>query len=238
MLGSAAAAHTPPPPPIWDAQVGASYVGTGGNSETSSTGADFALHRRWPVWQLDSTASMVRASDQDVTKVERYLGGVRGQRRLSSLLALSTGWRGERDRFAGMNFRSVLDAGLGWARARTPGWTLDATTALAWNHERPTIGVRRNDPVAVLEALSRMPLGAASHTAQRFTFYPNLTRNAAYRSEAEISAQAAMNSRLALKLGYLFRRSNEPVPGFKKNDSTATASVVLSWRAAETVPVP
>lgn len=235
LISGVAGAQAPPPPPIWDVQVGASYVGTGGNSDTSSTGADFLLHRRWPVWQIESTASAVRSSDNDVTKVERYLGGVRGQRKLSSLVALSTGWRGERDQFAGMDFRSILDAGLGWALVRAPRWTLDGTTALAWNHERPTIGSRRNDPAAVLEVVSRVPFGTTSHSVQRFTFYPNLQRGSAYRSEAELSAQAAMNSRLALKLGYLFRRSNEPVPGFKKNDTTATASIVLSWRATTTV---
>src|SRR5215469_17757097 len=38
-----------PPPPLWDLQVGASFVGTSGNSDTASTGADFAGHRRGEV---------------------------------------------------------------------------------------------------------------------------------------------------------------------------------------------
>ncbi len=44
-----------------------------------------------------------------------------------------------------------------------------------------------------------------------------------------------MNAHLALKLGYLWRYSNAPVPGFLKGDNTATASVVLHWRSVETV---
>jgi hypothetical protein len=51
-----------------------------------------------------------------------------------------------------------------------------------------------------------------------------------------VTAQAALNSRLALKLGYLWRYSNTPVPGFSSADSTATASVVLRWRAAAAAP--
>jgi hypothetical protein len=97
------------------------------------------------------------------------------------------------------------------------------------------VGVGVNEPVGVLQAVSRVPFGTAGDTTQRFTFYPNFKRSSAYRSEAEISAQAAMNSNLALKLGYLYRRSNEPVPGFKKTDNTTTASVVLRWRAATTI---
>src|SRR5688572_8689567 len=56
-----AQAPAPPPPPLWDVQVGASYVGTGGNTETSTVGADFAMNGRWPVWQIESTATAVRA---------------------------------------------------------------------------------------------------------------------------------------------------------------------------------
>jgi len=45
-----------------------------------------------------------------------------------------------------------------------------------------------------------------------------------------------MNAHLALKIGYLFRYSNEPVPGFKKSDNTTTASVVLRWKASTAAP--
>jgi putative salt-induced outer membrane protein YdiY len=236
VISRAAAAQTPVPPPVWDAQVGGAFVGTSGDSETSSTGADFSLDRRCPVWQLESAATAIRTSDHGLRTAERYLGTVRGQRKLGSMIGLSTGWRAERDKFAGINFRSVVDAGLSWALVHHPQWTLDGLTSLAWNHEQPTMGNSVNDPIGVLQAVSRVPLGAAGDTTQRFTFYPNFHRSSAYRSEAELTAQAAMNSHLALKLGYLFRRSNEPVAGFKKTDNTTTASIVLRWRAATTVP--
>jgi putative salt-induced outer membrane protein YdiY len=235
-ISRAVAAQTPVPPPVWDAQVGAAFVGTSGNSETSSTGADFSLHRRWPVWQFESAATAIRTSDHGLRTAERYLGTVRGQRKIGSIVGLSSGWRAERDRFAGINFRSVADAGLSWAFVRHPQWTLDGLTSIAWNHEQPTMGNSVNDPIGVLQAVSRVPLGTAGDSVQRFTFYPNFHQSSAYRSEAELSAQAAMNSHLALKLGYLFRRSNEPAAGFRKTDNTTTASIVLRWRAATTIP--
>ena len=45
-----------------------------------------------------------------------------------------------------------------------------------------------------------------------------------------------MNSRLALKFGYLWRYSNLPVPNFVKSDNTTTASIVVRWRATEPAP--
>jgi putative salt-induced outer membrane protein len=229
----AASAQTPapPPPPLWDAQIGASFVGTSGNSDTASTGVDFIAHRRGEIWQIESSATAVRTSSNDETTAERYLGTLRGQRKLTPIVGLTTGIKLERDRFAGLDARSILDAGLSWALVHHPEWTLDGLTSIAWLHESRTIDVDVNDPIGVFQLLSRIPFGAAGDTTQRFTYYPDFKTTSAYRSEAEITAQAAMNAHLALKIGYLLRYSNDPVPGFKKTDNTTTASVVLRWKA-------
>ena len=226
------------PPPLWDVQVGATFVGTSGNSETTATGADFAAHRRGAVWKIESTAVAVRLSDQDVLKAERYLGMFRVARALSSLLSVSTGLKLERDRFSGIDFRSILDGGLGWALVRKPLWTLDGVTGIAWTHEALVNTVDRDAPVGVLQLLSRIPIGAGGNTTQRVTYYPDFARSSAYRSEAELTAQAPMNSHLALKFGYLLRYAHDPVPGFKRTDSTTTASVVLQWKATTPAPAP
>jgi putative salt-induced outer membrane protein YdiY len=236
-LPAAAAAQTPPPPPpLWDVQIGASFVGTSGNSDTSSTGADFGLHRRWLVWQLESAASAVRTSNQDVRTAERYLGALRGQRKLTSLIGLTTGIKLERDKFSGMNSRSIADVGLSWALVRQAAWTLDGITAIGVLHENPILGPKRNSPIGVFQLLSRIPLGASGATTQRVTFYPDFKDSQFGRSEMELAAQAAMNSHFALKLGYLVRRSNTPVAGFKKTDTMTTASIVMQWKASTAAP--
>jgi putative salt-induced outer membrane protein YdiY len=228
----------PPPPPLWDAQVGASFVGTSGNSDTASTGADFAAHRRGLVWQMESTATAVRTTSLDTTTAERYLGMLRVQRKLTPIVGVSTGVKLERDRFAGLDFRSIIDGSLSWALVRQPQWTLDGVTGIGWLHENRLVGQDLDDPIGNFQLLSRIPFGAAGDTTQRFTFYPDFRTSSAYRSEAEVTAQAAMNARLALKIGYLLRYSNEPVPGFKKTDNTTTASVVLRWKATSPAPAP
>jgi len=236
-------------------QVGASFVGTSGNSDTASTGADFIAHRRGLVWQIESAATAVRTNTNDETTAERYLGMLRGQRKLTPIIGLSTGAKLERDRFSGLDLRSILDGGLSWALVRRPEWTLDGVTSIAWLHESrcgappplecadnavPPAPVKTslNDPIGVLQLLSRIPFGTSGDTTQRFTYYPDFKTSSAYRTEAEVTAQAAMNAHLALKLGYLLRYSNDPVPGFKKTDNTTTASIVLRWKATTNAPAP
>jgi putative salt-induced outer membrane protein YdiY len=226
-----AAAPPPPPPPLWDAQVGASFVGTSGNSDTSSTGADFTAHRRGAIWQLESQATVVRTSADGETSAERDLALFRAQRKLTPIVGVSSGIRVERDRFSGLNLRSILDGGLSWALVHHPEWTLDGVTSIAWLHENRLVGPGIDDPVGVLQLLSRIPFGTAGDTTQRFTYFPDFKTTSAYRSEAEVTAQAAMSAHLALKIAYLLRYSNAPVPGFKKTDNTTTASVVLRWKA-------
>jgi putative salt-induced outer membrane protein len=228
----------PPPPPLWDVQVGAAFVGTSGNSDTSSVGANFGAHRRGLVWKIDSEATAVRSSSLDVKTAERYLGLLRAARKLTPIIGVSSGIRLERDQFSGLDFRSILDAGLSWALVRGPAWTLDGVTAIAWNHETRSVGDTIDHPVGLLQLLSRIPFGVAGDTTQRFTFYPDFSKTSAYRSEGEITAQAALNSRLALELAYLIRFSNDPVPGFKKTDTTTTASVVVRWKASTLAPAP
>jgi putative salt-induced outer membrane protein len=239
-LGSAAA-QTPAaapkePPPLWDVQVGASFVGTSGNSDTSSLGADFAAHRRGLVWQIESTATAVSVSTDDKKTAERYLGQVQAKRKLTPIIGLTAGEKAERDRFSGIDFRNIVNGGLSWVLAHSDAWTLDGLTATGWNHESPVDGPARNHWIGVLQLLSRIPFGSSGDTTQRFTYYPDFTQSSAYRTEAEITAQAAMNARLALKFGYLLRYSNDPVPPFKKTDNTTTASIVLRWKADTPAP--
>jgi len=225
------------PPPLWDTQVGASFVDTSGNSDTTTLGADFALHRRWPVWMIESSANAVRTTASDVKTAERYLGTVRAQRKLTDIVSLSVGERAERDQFAGIDFRSILDAGLGWALVRQQSWTLDGVSALAWNHESPIVGPDRDDPVGLFQLSSRTPFGASADSTQRITVYPDFRDRSAYRAEAELAAEAAMNNRLALKIAYIWRFSNAPVDSFKKNDHLTTASVVLRWKSDQLAPM-
>jgi len=224
------------PPPLWDLQLGASFVGTSGNSDTASTGADFAAHRRGEVWKLETTATAVHTSDKGDTTAERYIGAVRVNRALNPTIGLSSGEKAEHDRFAGIDFRNIADVGLSWALVRQTTWTLDGVTGIAWNHESRTVGENLDDPVGLFQVLSRIPFGSSGDTTQRLTIYPDFRTSSAYRTEVELTAQAAMTGHLALKIGYLLRYSNDPVPGFQKTDNTTTASVVFRWKASTPAP--
>jgi hypothetical protein len=83
MKGPAGAQAAPEPPPLWDAQVGASFVGTSGNSETTTTGlgarARAALDAR-PWENRDGRAHARLAwSCIETAELRRYSRSPRGQ---------------------------------------------------------------------------------------------------------------------------------------------------------------
>lgn len=237
----AAAQPAAPPPakpdegPGSDTQVGASFVGNSGNASTSTFGADFSTNYRQPPWRFEAGASATRNSGDNVQTVERYLENARIKRDLTAVIAATAGERLEHDPVAGINLRSIIDGGLAWKLVRQPSWTLDGLTSLAWSHEHPVealeaIAPSTDDAIGVLQALSKIPIGATGSTTQRVTLYPDFTRSEALRMETELTVQAAMNQRIALKLGYLIRYSRTPLPGLKTTDTTATASIVVTWK--------
>ena len=227
----------PEPEAPWEIKLGASFVGTSGNSDTASSGASFEARRQWDVWRLDASASAVRTSQDGEQTAEQYLGAIRAKRRLTDRIAATSGLKLERDRLAGLDFRSLLDGGLAYILVARPAWKVDGLSTLVWSHEDRLNGEVLDEAAAALEVASRYLFGTTAETTQRFTFYPNFSNSEAYRSEAELMAQASLNRRLALKFSFLWRYAHDPVPGFLRSDTTTTASIVVRWRApAPAVP--
>ena len=237
---AAAQPPLPPPPkpdegPGSDTQLGAAFVGNSGNANTATLGADFSTNYRQPPWRFDAAASATRNSGDNVANVERYLENARIKRDLTPIIAATGGERLEHDPIAGIALRSIVDGGLAWKLVRQPSWTLDGITAIAWNHEHPIealelIAPTTDDAIGLLQLLSKIPIGPTGSTTQRVTVFPDFTRSEALRLESELTVQAAMSQRIALKVGYLIRYVRTPLPGLKTTDTTATASIVMTWK--------
>jgi len=235
---ASAQAPAPEPPPPWELKLGASFVGTSGNSDTSSTGADFDAYRQWDVWRLEGAASAVLTSQNGEQTAEQYLAGIRAKRSLTDRISATSGLKLQRDRLSGLDLRSLLDGGLAYLLVKRPEWELNGLTTMVWSHENRTTGEVLDEAQAALQLVNKYVFGSSGETSQRFTFYPNFSNATAYRSEAELTAQASMNKRLALKFGFLWRYAHDPVPGFKRTDTTTTASIVVRWRADAPPPAP
>ncbi len=231
VAAGAARAETGPddgPGKGWSLSLGFSYVSTAGNTSTTSAGVDASFTREWPVWSLAVSGNAVTASENGVTTADRSALSLRTARDLGSSLGLTAGWSGERDRFAGLDLRSVVSAGGEWRARRTGPWTLVATAAMTWTRVDARGGLPTEDYLGgLVGATSRIRLSPTASTSQELNYYSKVDDASGWRVEAAARLVAAVSSRLAVKLGWQYRYDNEPVPGFGRTDVVTRVSLVV-----------
>lgn len=218
----------PKPPPTWDLKLGLSYLATAGNAETSSAGVDANYRRTWGVWSLDANAAAVRATRNDIETAESASSQLRGRRKIADGLEATAGLRGETNRFAGVDLRTIADTSLAWSAVDAPGWRVRTLWGVSWTREEPR-GDRpaRTSVGGLLQLQNTLKISEGSELNSQVTAYPDMKESEDYRINANIALQAALNRHLALRLGYDLKYDNEPIRGFERTDSTSTASLVL-----------
>lgn len=214
--------------PNWDLKLGFSYLATSGNTDTSSAGFDARYVQDWKLWGLEATAGAVRATRNDRKTAESYNAQIRGRRRIRDGTELTFGARGERNRFAGIDSRTILDTSLLRPLLQSARWKLQSLTGLSWTREDPRGRRRRKDSFGGLVQLQTngKPSSTSELTAQA-TWYPDLERRKNYRLHGQASLQAQLNRHLGLRLSYDVKYDNEPVRGFRRMDASTTVSLVV-----------
>jgi putative salt-induced outer membrane protein len=225
--GTALAADAPAG--SWKGSLGLSYLATTGNSSTQSFGMEFGLTRIPDPWGLDLRVKFLRAEDSGTLKAERYEAGVRASRALGDRWQAFVGASGLRDRFAGIDFRGVLESGATYKMLLGPVHTLSFDFGLAWTSQNPTEGARFSywGGLAALNYVWTLSKTAA--LTEAFKFYPNFDTSSGWRLTSETALKASLTELLAIKLGYEFRYDNRPEPGFKKTDTASTVSLVATF---------
>ena len=225
---TAAPAQPAKPAPTWNLKLGLSYLATTGNADTSSSGIDASYQKDWKLWSLETVAGAVRATRNDVETAESANAQLRGRRKVSEHLQMTAGLRGETNRFAGVDLRTVFDSSLSWAVRDTPAWRLRTLWGLSWTTEDPRGDRPRRSSVGGLVQLQSMvKLSEGAELNGQVTAWPDLERSEDYRINANAALQAALNRHLALRLGYDLKYDNEPIRGFQRTDTTSTASLVV-----------
>lgn len=236
------------PEPAWKGSLGLGYVATSGNSDTSTLGLDFGLTRVPDPWGLELKAAATRAEDNSVTTAERYVLLFKAKRALSERWELFGSLGGEKDQFAGFDLRYLVGAGATYKALTGPKHLLSFDGGLTWTREEPVdlltdAGYIEQDAYdymgGILAASYAYQISETSKVSEVLTWLPNFDQTSDWRVVSETALQAAISSRLALKLGYLIRYDHEPaVAGvdlagtpyyFDDTDTTTTLSVVYNF---------
>jgi putative salt-induced outer membrane protein len=218
----------PPPPPLWTGSLGFSYLATSGNSDSQTVGLTTSWKRQPTPWGVELQAIAARAENEGEETAERFYGAVRGKRAMGGRLELFTGLSYERDAFAGFDSRVVGEAGGLWKAWLGPQHLLDFDLGLTWTREEPTTGSSLDYPGALAGVAYTWVISPTASFRERLVLLPNLDDSDDWRLRSETSLDAALASAWALRLGFLATRDNRPTPGFEKDDTATSISVV--WK--------
>lgn len=215
--------------PDWDLKLGFSYLGTTGNSRTSSTGLSASYERSWGDWKMQAMGSALRASDDGEKRAERYLAGVRGDVAVWKEVSLTSGLSWERDRFAGIDARSIFDAGLKWTPKPENSLLISALVAATYTREEHTGVPSESFLGALVKADAESAITETAKATLTAAVYPNFETTKAWRAVSAAGLQASLSSQLALKLAYEYRYNNRPPASFRKADTATVFSLVAQF---------
>ncbi len=214
----------------WTGALGLAYVATSGNSDTQTFGLDFTLDREADPWGLALRARFTQSEEDSVTTAERYVAGIRGTRALGGRWTLFAGISGEQDEFAGYDLLLIGEVGVAYAVLTGPTHTLSFDAGLTWTDEDRVEPEPDVDYVGGVAGLAyAWALSDTASFTERLLWYPNFDDSSDWRLTSETALQAAISSRLALKLSYEVRYRNEPIGDNDDTDTTTKASLVVSF---------
>jgi putative salt-induced outer membrane protein YdiY len=233
----AARAQEPPPAPgeppaderPWSASLAVAYLATGGNAETETLGVDLAAERRPLPWGFEVKASLHSAETDGATTAERSFASLRGKRALAPRWELFTGASAERDVFADLELRALLEQGVVYKALAGPRRTLDCELALTWTDEDRVAPEPDRQAFGALAAVDHeWKLSETATFAQRLTYHPNFDRSSDWRADLLVALEASLTHRLALKLSYEHHYRNAPIGDNEDADTVTKASLV--WK--------
>jgi putative salt-induced outer membrane protein len=216
--------------PLWEGSLGLAWLATSGNTDTSTLGLDFALDRKPEPWGLELVARGNRADDRGVTTAENYLVSARAVRKLHTRWEAFGGFAWARDPFAGFDSQTVASAGATYLAVESKRHllTLDAGLAYTWEDRVPP-AEDVNFAGGLLGLSWEWMLSENSKLVERLVFLPNFDDSGDWRLNSMTALEAAVNSWLALRLGFDIRHRNQPIGDADSTDTTSTASVVFKF---------
>ena len=226
------------PEPNWTNELGLSYVGTSGNTDTSSFGLDYKGDRKPTPWGLDLAASFTRADDNGVTTAEQYYVIARGLRQLNERWSVFAGLSWARDPFSGFDARYIGEVGVEYLTVSTDHHKLSVDFGLTWTSEDQ---IRFDDATqeesietvdwlgAVLGLKWEWAFSKSASLSERLVYFPNFDTTADWRVGSDTAVTASLTKLLALQFSYLVRYRNQPIDDLEKTDTTTKASVVLNF---------
>jgi putative salt-induced outer membrane protein YdiY len=220
---------SPPPPPAHEGSAEFAYVGTSGNASTRTVGLGGELIERPGPWELSSKLAYVRNDSESELKAESLALAAKAARALNPRTSVFSRYTYLHDRFAGIESRNAIEAGLAYVLADVAPHKLVVDGALGYAHESRVTGPDLSTATANLGALYTWKMSDTAEIKEEGRFVFSLSDGDDWRFGNIASLNAKLTTLLSLKLSNTIRFVNAPVAGFKQTDTTTAVALVAKF---------
>ena len=218
------------PPPRQEGTAEVAFVGTTGNTSTSTFSAGGEHIVRPAAWMIRNRALVVRGSAEGLVTVESMLYGFRVERSFNRRLSAFGDYGYFQDERAGILRRNMITGGVAWQIADGPRHKLAADAGLGYLSERRVAGADVSSPTYSGGALYKLSLSETAELVADARLLGPFDNTDDWRGTHTIALTARLTTLLSLKVSNTIRYANFPPPGFKKTDTTTAVALVASFK--------
>jgi putative salt-induced outer membrane protein YdiY len=173
--------------------------------------------------------SYVRNESEDELKAQAFLLTVRAQRAIKPRLSGYGQYGYQRDRFAGIVNRNVLDAGLSYSAVEQGPHKLSVDAGLGYANEQRVAGSDLSTAIFATGGLYSLKISSTSDLSEEGRFVFSLSDGADWRYANAFALTAKITSIFSLKASNTIRYVHQPVQGFERTDAITAVALVAKF---------
>jgi putative salt-induced outer membrane protein len=223
------AQQPPEPPPPHEGSAEVSFVGTSGNSSTTSIGLGGDVIARPDPWELSARVAYVRNEAESDLKAESLALTTRVARKLTPRTSAFVRYLYLHDRFAGIESRNGIEGGLSYLLIDAAPHKLIVDGGIGYAHETRVVPPNLSSAVVPAGALYTYTLSKTAEISDDGRFVFSLADSADWRFANIASVTAKLTTLLSLKLANTVRFVNAPAFGFEKTDTITAIALVAKF---------
>lgn len=226
---AAQAPAPPPPPPLTEGTAEFAYVGTSGNSSTESIGLGGEYIYRPDQWVVSTKAAYVRNKSDEELKAESFDLVFKAARTLSPRLSAFGRYGFLHDRFAGIEARNVVEAGLSYVLVNAAPHSLAVDGSFGYAHESRVVPPDLSDPTAAAGGLYRLKFSDAVDFSDDARFTVAVSNGDDWRFSNVAAVNSKLTTILSLKVSNTVRYVHAPAATFQTTDTITAVALVAKF---------
>lgn len=218
----------PQAPPVWEVASELSLVATGGNTSTLTLGLDGGLTHRLNRRTTAASISFLTSEVDSVTRARSLTLEARHGFAVGERLTTFVEAGFARDQFAGIEGRTSLTAGLGYAARLPQSHTLTGEAGAGITIEDRQDATGRSFATATGALHYVWALRPEARLTQDAGISADLQSGRNWRATSETALHVTLTRVLSLKASHAVEYRNAPVAGFGRTDLRSAAALVIA----------